>query len=394
MSCLTKKTAEKFLADPKSVDLSKYTKVSWEVSCYYLREILPIWRKIVKDDLSRSALQSPPEWINQRIVVGRPPSNPLTGRNFSRVDARKVSWWLTRNVCDWFWKNLEDAHKGRYARVSPEAADLLNKKAIFWFWMRELDGGQDKKAQIKTIANAESHEKLVKIKKIIDAKNSDNFVLAVELVRTLELDNEDIWLSMLTKTKVKKISSLSVKNTRLLLEIAAKGTTIRLLVLHNLALGGANLTSLTDDEASILASRSWLDLSGLKSLSDAVAQALSQQKGTLYLNGLITLSDLAAREFGQHEGSLYLNGLTNLSDAAAESLAQHKGLLGLNGCLELSDHVASRLAQHVGRLELSGLERVSNRAVHEFAQHKKIPIIGSASLQEAFKVASVNLSKK
>lgn len=394
MSCLTKKTAQKFLADPKSVDLSKYTKVSWEVRCYYLREILPIWRKKVKDDLKRSALKSPHEWINQRIVIGMPPSNTLTGRNCSRVDARKVSWWLPKNVCDWFWKNLEDAHKGKYARISWEAADLLNRKAIFWFGMLELDASHDKKAQIKTIDNALIHKQLAKIKKIIGAKNSDNFALAVELVRSLELDNEDTWLSMLTKTKVKQISSLSVKNTRLLLEIAAKGTTIRLLVLHNLALAGANLTSLTEDEASILACRSWLDLSGLKSLSDMVAQALSHQKGTLYLNGLVTLSDLAAQEFGQHEGSLYLNGLTNLKNAAAESLAQHKGLLGLNGCLELSDHAASRLARHVGRLELSGLERLSKRAVHEFAQYKKSPLLGSASLQEALKVASVNLSNK
>lgn len=395
MACLTKKTAQKFLADPKSVDLSKYTKVSEKVKwdCD-LRKIVLLWRKIVRDDMKRSSYEPPNEWINQKIVIGMPPSNPLCGRGGQSVDPGFVSWWLPRNVGDWFWMNLENAHKEKYGNISLEAADLLNKKAIFWFWMYEKDKKAKREAKREMIATSEIHQQLAKIKKIINAKNSENFALVVELVRTLELDNEETWLSLLPWDKFKKISSLSERNTHLLLEIAAKGERICRFVIHNIALGGGNLTSLTYDEASLLALRGWLDLGGLKSLSDAVAKALSRQRGTLYLTGLATLSDAAAEEFGQHEGSLYLSGLKSLSDAAAESLARHKGLLALNGCLELSDHAASRLAKHIGRLELSSLQRLSERAVHEFAQHRKTPLFRSASLQESLKQARNRISKK
>ena len=93
-----------------------------------------------------------------------------------------------------------------------------------------------------------------------------------------------------------------------------------------------------------------LDLNGLKSLSDAAAESVSQHKGSLHLNGLKSLSDAAAECISQHKGKLSLNGLTNLTDAAAESLSQHQGDLYLDGLKSLSDAAAESLSKHKGDL--------------------------------------------
>jgi hypothetical protein len=129
-------------------------------------------------------------------------------------------------------------------------------------------------------------------------------------------------------------------------------------------------------------------LYGLKSLSDAAAEALSKHKGDLNLGSykltsqndslgyvalarklvsqkggshyFLSLSDTAAEAFSKHEGELDLSGLESLSDAAAESLSRHKGDLDLFNLTNLSDspeHVAlaqklaSQKVLHFGRLK-------------------------------------------
>ena len=57
MPSLTKKTAEKFLADPKSVDLSKISKVSEQLDSELLNKIVLIWRKRVLEDFKRTGFQ-------------------------------------------------------------------------------------------------------------------------------------------------------------------------------------------------------------------------------------------------------------------------------------------------------------------------------------------------
>ena len=93
-----------------------------------------------------------------------------------------------------------------------------------------------------------------------------------------------------------------------------------------------------------------LELNGLKSLSDAAAESVSQHKGSLHLNGLKRLSDAASAYISQHKGKLSLNSLTHLTDAAAESLGQHQGNLYLGGLKSLSDAAAESLSKHKGDL--------------------------------------------
>lgn len=99
---------------------------------------------------------------------------------------------------------------------------------------------------------------------------------------------------------------------------------------------------------AIAAREGWLDLSGLRSLSDSlstikrklknlfgyrsfnpVAEALSVHKGPLDLSGLSQITVEEAISLARHEGPLYLDGLRHLSLEAADALIDHKGYLSL-----------------------------------------------------------------
>ena len=199
---------------------------------------------------------------------------------------------------------------------------------------------------------------LAKVKKLITTNNADSFVLAVELVRTLGLDNEATWLSLLAKSRIDQLVKLADSRvTNLLLEIAGTGRLIGKTILGLLPVGGW-LTSLS--------------LDGLTSLSARAAQALSQHEGELYLNGLTSLSDAVAQALAKHKGArLSLDGLTSLSDAVAQALGQHNGgSLCFGGLKSLSDSVAQKLAKYNGQLSLNGLASLSNAAALALSQHK------------------------
>ena len=92
-------------------------------------------------------------------------------------------------------------------------------------------------------------------------------------------------------------------------------------------------------------------LGQFNSIEMKAAQVLGEIQGHfLDLSGLTSLSDAAAQALSQHEGWLHLGGLKSLSDAAAQALARHKGELRLDGLTSLGDspgHVA--LAKKLGR---------------------------------------------
>ena len=161
------------------------------------------------------------------------------------------------------------------------------------------------KTQNIQAVDLETKSQLAKVKKLITANNADSFALAVELVRTLGLDNEATWLALLAKSRIAQLVKLADSRvTNLLVEIALTGRLI-----------GESILGDNGDR--------WLN--GLTSLSDGAAQALSQHKGGLLgLNGLTSLSDGAAHALSQHKGDLRLDGLTSLSYAAAQALSQHK----------------------------------------------------------------------
>ena len=91
------------------------------------------------------------------------------------------------------------------------------------------------------------------------------------------------------------------------------------------------VTSLSAGAAKLLAQYKghYLDLLGLASLSDAVAQELAHHQGYLNLGGLTSLSDASAQTLARHRGSLNLGSLSSLSDAAAQALARYQGDLHL-----------------------------------------------------------------
>jgi hypothetical protein len=188
----------------------------------------------------------------------------------------------------------------------------------------------------------ETKEQLAKVKKLITANNADNFALAVELVRSLGLDNEATWLSLLAESRIAQLVKLADSRvTNLLLEIAGTGQAIWLHVMRK-------LTTLYNPKTWCR----YFEYPSLTSLSDEAAQALAKHEGNLYLSGLTTLSDRAAQALSQHKGGwLYLDGLTSLSDGAAQALSQHKGGLRLDGLTSLSDGAAQALSQHKVKLK-------------------------------------------
>jgi hypothetical protein len=130
--------------------------------------------------------------------------------------------------------------RGRCKRLITAAKRKLNEK--------KLDAG--------------SKKPLAKVKKLITANNADSFALAVELVRTLELDNEATWLKLLSKSRVVQLVKLQDNRvTNLLLEIA--------------------VTSNPFSAQALAQHKGDLDLRGLTSLSETAAQALAQHKGDL-----------------------------------------------------------------------------------------------------------------
>ena len=143
MPSLTKKTAEKFLADPNSVDLSKISKVSDQLDSELLNKIVLIWRKRVLEDFKRTGFQEPSEWVNGRVVLPAP-AKPLSGTGYARVQIwhpnpeYRSSWWLPKTLLNWFILKLADDHKCK-GRVSPEAERLLAEKAKYWFWLFNND---------------------------------------------------------------------------------------------------------------------------------------------------------------------------------------------------------------------------------------------------------------
>ncbi len=72
--------------------------------------------------------------------------------------------------------------------------------------------------------NPETKKQLAKVKKLITANNPDSFVLAVELVRSLEMNDEGTWLALLAESRIRQLFKLSDSRvSNLLMELAAVG---------------------------------------------------------------------------------------------------------------------------------------------------------------------------
>jgi hypothetical protein len=156
-------------------------------------------------------------------------------------------------------------------------------------------------------------------------------------------------------------------------------------ILRYFGLDLSGLGSLEDKDARALsATKGSIDLSGLTLLSGSAAEALGAHKGSLSLNGLSSLDVRVARGLAKHRGGLYLNGLTKISSAVAQALAHHQGDLYLEGLAKLTTEEAEALGQHRGFLHLDGLTNITETAATRLGNHQgSLYLNGLASLSDA-----------
>ncbi len=363
------------------MELAQYNGCSFTANSTIKKKVLAFRKTWVQAKIRSGDLQAPEEWLNGRILFPSPPRNPMRGRDHERCLVSFASWWLPPRISDWFLRKLDDEHKTAALKIgfyiSPEAAELLRDKSVEWLWLADQESAVGPQAVVKSGVSLDG------IKKLIKSKNHGSFPLAVEMVRTMDLNDERTWLSLLVKTRIRDLAKAAGNsNISLLLEIAGLGPAIGQLVLNNVNF--VQLAELSAPAArTLVAHRKQIPLY-IDHLSDAAAEAFAQYEGDLGLSGLASLSDAAARALAQHRGNLDLGGLTSLSDAAAQALAQHRGNLYLGGLTSLSDAAAQALAQHDGNLDLSSLSSLSDAAARTLAGHKgKLDLSGLTSLSDA-----------
>jgi len=165
---------------------------------------------------------------------------------------------------------------------------------------------------------------------------------------------------------------------------------------HEGELDLSGLESLSDSPgrvvlaAKLASQKGDLDLSGLESLSDAVAEALSKHRGELKFRNLTSLNDspghvALARKLASQKGGLDLGWLKSLGDAVAEALSKHRGELKFRNLTSLNDspgHVAlaEKLASQKDVLWLYGLKSLSDAAAEALSKHKGDLNLGSYKL--------------
>ncbi len=153
------------------------------------------------------------------------------------------------------------------------------------------------------------------------------------------------------------------------------------------------LTSLTDDASEYLSKYCGkrLDLRNVAMISDTAAKNLAKFKGRLGLSGLKSISDSVAECLGEHEGELDLRNVAIISDEGIKKLSKHKGNLGL-GLTSLSDEAAEALSKvDAGNLHLSSLTSISDAAIEHLSHFKGL--LGLDKLKSITDEAARSLSK-
>ena len=349
-----------------------------------------------------------PSQYQNGVLTLPPPARPVKGPGHHRVPWNilisyskeiRVFKPTSSHLQKWFYQLLPESHKTSQKDyyVSPEAWEVFMDNLDFWLGeiaqflntklkvkQEKITEERQKRKEIQktleplkqkaTQAANEAGVQLSKAKKLIDSKTPQGFVTALEIVRTLELDNEATWISLLSEARIKKLVKMedgTIMN--LLLEISGTGTIIRNIIYN----------SISDKPQS---ESSTLYLDSMVAISESAAHALAQYPGDVRLKSLTTLSDSAAEALAKHNGDLSLDGLTSLSDAAAVALRKHEGSLSLSGLTTLSDAVAHTLAQFKDKnLDLYRLASLSDTAAQTLAQFKgeHLDLPGLTSLSDA-----------
>jgi len=247
---------------------------------------------------------------------------------------------------------------------------------------------KQKAKQVK-YADSEARVQLAKIKKLINVTNPDSFVLAVQLMSTLDAD-EDLWVSVLSEHQIKRLFKL--KNnavSNLLFEIATMGLHLKKLVLNSLEKINNStkryespikkLETLSVNAATGLSAYNGeIDLSSLCkfTLTDDVVIALAKHDGPLTLRGNPAgLSNLAFAALANHRGRINFYDIVKLDNsdehvALAIKLSRQKGELEMNKLVYLGDRSAEALVKHKGNLRFGILQHLSESTACSLAKHK------------------------
>ena len=131
-----------------------------------------------------------------------------------------------------------------------------------------------------------------------------------------------------------------------------------------------------------------LNLSGLTSLADDIAEVFSSYNGYLCFDGLESLSDVGAVALAKSAGSLYLSGLTSVTNSVAAALIRHEGPVTLDGLTTLTHAgLAAKLAEQDDELNLPGLTVLSNEVATALSKTKAKLFLGNVKSIPNFDLA-------
>jgi formylglycine-generating enzyme required for sulfatase activity/TPR repeat protein len=142
---------------------------------------------------------------------------------------------------------------------------------------------------------------------------------------------------------------------------------------NGLALDGLRI--LSEEAAGVLASHGgWLSLNGLTTIKSQIADALAEHSAGLSLNGIRSLDKQLAAAIAEHRGALELGGLSSIDEGVARALSKHRNLLSLPGVVSLDTNTAVALARHDGELNLSGLQRITEDGAQALHLHPSVAL--------------------
>ncbi|MFM2197548.1 MAG: hypothetical protein RLZZ505_980 [Verrucomicrobiota bacterium] len=129
---------------------------------------------------------------------------------------------------------------------------------------------------------------------------------------------------------------------------------------------------ISEPDLKLLSSyKSQIEFTNLRALSKSCANALIGEETNLFLD---SLDYLPIRELekciSKHKGILSIRGITKISEDEALVLAKHKGQLNLSGLKKMDWKNAERLSHHQGReLQLNGLETICPRTAKALSKY-------------------------
>lgn len=155
----------------------------------------------------------------------------------------------------------------------------------------------------------------------------------------------------------------------------------------------SKLESLTQSNASVLASHSFADFKSLKTIDTATVEVLvrgyrhAQFAGPLNLESITSITPETAAALAKYPGEVVLTGLATLTNDLAAALSQHRGkehpgsatqrtatirLSGTAaiGLTKLTPRVAWLICNAEGTLDLSNVVELTSQAVNELTQRR------------------------